>query len=371
MPRKKKKSYVWYASAAIVILATAITWGPIKDRYFVQTPKVTIPEFVEVQAKIDPLCQAVEGLQLKCLVAPAGEGVMGPGHYVSYPLLAPAHTKVPFSRGDLFDSTCVVSGVPAAHLIDALAAQLKAQEKTHTIKFDEITYKLDKAFKSGADLPIPDMPELKVKAGPNLSELQTISLKAPNAWIKIIDENRFIDLLTEAAIRQKCIDDLIDRKYSMISHAAIAQDYEITATEKSGQSFALSAAIGKGELKMEGGGDANSNLDEVIKKASSVPVVVGVDFFDPGVFQRNRTKLVSPIFKETGQTRSKASARKPGGATLWQTQNTGKFGERTPIEQSGGGESDGVCGGGGPSRVQADQFGKPQFSKSRPYNSFL
>jgi hypothetical protein len=353
-PRKKKKPYVWLASTGVIILATALAWGPVKKKYVDHTPAVTTPPIANVQAQIDPLCQVVEGMQLKCLVAPAGEGVMGPGHYVNYPPDIAAHAKVPFSRGDLFDSTCVVAGVSAADLIQSLMAKLKAQEKTNTIKFDEITYKLDKSSKSGADLPIPKLPELKIKAGPNLSELQEISIKAPNAWLKIIDENRFINLLTEAAIKQSCIDDLIDQKYRVVSTSAIAQDYEITAKEKSGQSFALSAAIGKGELRMEGGGDAKADLDEIIKKASSVPVVVGVDFFDPTLIQKNRAKLVAPVFKETGQTRSRAFARGPRG-TLWQTENSGSFGQRTPLDWTGGERTGGggACGGGGsPSRVQ-------------------
>jgi len=56
-----------------------------------------------------------------------------------------------------------------------------------------------------------------------------------------------------------------------VSKAAIAQDYDIVVKEKAGQEFSLSAAVKKGDLQMNGGGDANSSLDETIKKSSSYP----------------------------------------------------------------------------------------------------
>ena len=148
-----------------------------------------------------------------------------------------------------------------ADMITALLAQLKSQEQTNKLAFDEITFKLDRTFQAGFDLPVPRLPELQLKAGPKASEVQDISIKAPNAWLKVVDENRFLDLLAQAAIKQSCIDDLIEQKYSVVSKAAIAQNYEITVTEKSGQSFALSAAVAKGDLQMNGGGDADANLN--------------------------------------------------------------------------------------------------------------
>jgi hypothetical protein len=357
-----RKTTVSFVGTGIVIIAAAISWGPVKRKYFDRPPAVTIPNIVQIEEQTDPLCQVVEGLQLKCLVTPSAEGLMGPGHYVYYPPEVAAYAKVPFSKGDLFDSTCVVPGVQAADLIRDLMAQLKAQEKTNTIKISDITYKLDKTFKSGADLPIPKLPELRIKAGPNLSELQDISLKAPNSWVKVIDENRFINLLTEAAIKQSCVDDLINRKYRVVSASAIATDYEITVTEKSGQSFALSAAIGKGELQMEGGGDANSTLDERIKNASSVPVVVGVDFFDPVLLQENRAKLVAPVFSATGKTNARSRASGKTGQ-LWQIEQHVPLGQPAPIQRSAGGEGNN-CGGGQQSVIQLTTLVAPAAEQS-------
>jgi hypothetical protein len=128
------------------------------------------PPVIVVQ--IDPVCQYVENLQLRCLVSPAAEGLMGPGHYVKYSPDAAAHTKAPFSNGDLFDPVCVVPGVQAADIIASLVAELKAQEKTNNVPFDEITFKLDRTFQAGVDLPIPRLSDLKLKAGPKATEVQ-------------------------------------------------------------------------------------------------------------------------------------------------------------------------------------------------------
>src|ERR1700722_525658 len=90
-------------------------------------------------------------------------------------------------------------------------------------------------FRRVQTLPIPRLSNLELKAGPKLTEVQDISIKAPNAWVKVIDENRLIDILSQAAIKDSCIDRLIQQKYSVVSKAAIAQGYDIIVKEKSGQ----------------------------------------------------------------------------------------------------------------------------------------
>ena len=80
MTRKKKNPYLPFILAGIVLVAFALAWGPIKAHFYKPQPPVTPPVIVQ----IDPLCQYVENLQLRCLVNPAGEGLMGPGHYVNF-----------------------------------------------------------------------------------------------------------------------------------------------------------------------------------------------------------------------------------------------------------------------------------------------
>jgi hypothetical protein len=94
---------------------------------------------------------------------------------------------------------------------------------------------------------------------------------------------------------------------------------------------------------MNGGGDANANLDEVIRKASAIPVVVGVDFFNPTLLSKNRAKLVAPVFSATAQTLTTASALEQQGRPLWRDERIAPLGEKVPlIRQGGGGE--GSCG---------------------------
>jgi hypothetical protein len=246
-------------------------------------------------------------------------------------------------------------------------AQLKSQEQTNKIAFDEITFKLDRTFQAGFDLPVPKLPEMQLKAGPKASEVQDISIKAPNAWLKVVDENRFLDLLAQAAIKQSCIDDLIAQKYSVVSKAAIAENYDISVTEKSGRSFALSAAVAKGDLQMNGGGDAGVNLDEVIKKASAIPVVVGVDFFNPALLSQNRAKLVAPVFSATAQTRTTARALEQlGGRPLWQEERVAPLGDKVPLIRQGGG-GNGSCGH--PSSVQLASVVSPSSQVSESLDS--
>lgn len=346
-PRRKKADYKPYFLSAIVIVAFFLAWGPVKKYFFDKRPVVTPPAIVQ----IDPICQYVENYKLHCLSAPSPEGLMGPGHYVKYTATA-TDTKVPpLGEGNLFESVCIVSGVKEKEAVSALMTELKNQEQTNKIPLDQITYKLDKAFKAGADLPIPRLAELELKAGPKMTEVQDISLKAPNAWVKVIDENRFIDILSQAAIKDTCIDQLIRQKYSVVSKAAIAQDYDIVVKEKAGQEFSLSAAVKKGDLQMNGGGDASSSLDETIKKSSSTPVVLGVAFFDSDIISRNRAKLVAPVFSATAQTKATAAASGQG-RVFWKTERAATLGEHLPLEQRGGGEGSGRCGGGVPSTVQ-------------------
>lgn len=327
-------------TGVMVLVLLALSW-PIKKYFFDKPPKASLPEIVD----IDPICQSMQKLKLSCVATPMAEGVLGPGHYMDYPTAAKPDTKVTISKGSLFAGACAMQGPKAAAMLADLIAELKGQEQQNSVSFDDITFNLDRAFQAGADLPVPKLADLKLKAGPKLSEVQTISLKVPHAWMKIIDENQFINLLAGAAIDPQCIERVINKEYRVVSTAAIAQDYDIVITEKAGQSFGLSAAVQKGEITMTAGGDASSAIDETIKKNSAIPMVLGVDFFDPEIFKQNRARLTAPIFSTTAQTHMRAHAIGDRGI-LWQTERSGTLGQTLPLQESGGGQGNQNCGGG-------------------------
>src|SRR6266446_4958611 len=186
--RKKPNPYLMIGVMLVVLLLLA--W-PIKKYVFDRPPKPSVPELVDV----DPICQYMQKIRMNCVVAPAAETVMGPGHYVKFPAVTAAHPRMPFPDGSLFDDSCAVPGAPAAALRAKMLEELEKQAKDNDLSFDEITYKLDRGFEAGADLPVPKLADLKLKAGPKMSEVQGISLKVPHGYVKIIDENRFINLL--------------------------------------------------------------------------------------------------------------------------------------------------------------------------------
>lgn len=343
-PNPQKDSSKTFLMLGIMLIVLLLLSWPIKKYLFDRPPKPSVPEIVDV----DPICQYIQKLQLNCVVTPVAEGVLGPGHFVAYSTVAVPHTKVPFSNGDLFAEACAVPGAKAAEMRAQMLTELKKQEQENNLPFDEITYKIDRNFQAGADLPVPRLADLKLKAGPKMTEVQDISLKVPHGWLKIIDENQFINLLAGAAIKQRCIDHVIEKEYSVVSKAAIAQDYDIVVTEKAGQSFDLSAAVTKGDITMDAGGDAGSAVDETIKKNSAIPVVVGVGFFDSEIFRENRARLVSPILSTTSaQTSALAAAMTPSGLRLWRVEGTATLGKPVSLQHSGStllGGGDPRCG---------------------------
>jgi hypothetical protein len=303
------------------------------------------------------MCQFVETLTLHCLASPSSERLMGPGRYVKY-IPSPSSQKVsPLGNGSIFEPVCIVPGVEPKAAIESLLNELKSQELTNKVPFDEITYNLDRHFQAGAKLPFTRLLNMEIKAGPRVTEVQDISIEAPNAWVKVIDENRFVDLLSRAEIRDKCIKNLIDQKYSIVSKAGIAQDYNIIVKEKSGQEFSLSAAISKGDVQMNGGGDAGASIDETIKKSSAIPVVLGVDFFDTEFLSRNRAKLTAPVFSSTGETRTRTRSTGQRGE-LWSLDQRAPLGMSLPIHRTGGGEGSN-CGSGQQSLINLNSLVAP------------
>jgi hypothetical protein len=146
--KKKPKIFQISQVAAIVVVVLLVVAWPIRKYAFDRPPKASTPAFIE----IDPICQYVQTLQLNCVVAPAAESVLGPGHFVAYSTSVAPRPKVPFPNGDLFSDACAVPGAKAAQMRADVAAALKSQEQKNVLPFDDITFKLDRAFQAGANL---------------------------------------------------------------------------------------------------------------------------------------------------------------------------------------------------------------------------
>jgi hypothetical protein len=355
-PNNRQSKTFWMIGVMVVVLLVLI-W-PIKKWFFDKPPKTSVPEFVD----IDPICQSMQKLKLSCVAVPMTEGVLGPGHIIEHPSGGQPDSKVTISKGNLFAGACAMPGPRAAAMLADELAELRSQEQANQASFDDVTFKLDRTFQAGADLPIPKLANLKLKAGPKLSEVQTISLKMPHAWMKIIDENQFINLLAGAAIDPQCLIRIINNQDRVVSAAAIAQDYDIIITENSGQSFGLSAAVKKGDISMNAGGDAGSAIDETIKKNSAIPMVLGVDFFNPEIFKQNQARLTAPVFHTTAQTNARVTASGPQGV-IWDSQRTASLGQSLPITQSGGGGGN-ACGGGALSTASLNSVVSPKEAAS-------
>jgi hypothetical protein len=334
---KTKRSWYWGALAVMILVLVCLYFA--KRKIYDNQPQPGIPQI----ADIDPLCQTVENLQLKCVVTPAAAALLGPGNFVDYSQAADPHAKVPFPEGNLFSKYCLVPGAPATDLLTGL----NQQEGPNKITIRQVDYKLDRGFKAGAELPIPRLANLEFKAGPKLTEVEEISLVAPNAWLQYVDENQFLDLLAKTAIVDRCINDVIANHYSVVSKAAIAKDMEIILKDNSGQSFGLSAAVKKGEVSMNAGGDVNADVDQIVKQVSETPVVLGVGFFKPELFRQRRAELVGPIFKSQAHATASAAASDASGQ-LWQDQRITDLGQTAQLHRQGS-RNVGPCGPGVPS----------------------
>jgi hypothetical protein len=130
----KKGSKPFLVAGIFVVVLLSLAW-PIRKFFFEKPPVPAPTPLVEV----DPICQYVQTMQLSCVVAPAGEGVLGPGHFVAYSPLSTPHTKVPFPNGDLFSDACAVPGSNSAKMRADLLADLNKEETSNTLVFDDIT----------------------------------------------------------------------------------------------------------------------------------------------------------------------------------------------------------------------------------------
>jgi hypothetical protein len=329
----RKTSKNWYLIVGIVLVLTVVGgWVAYEHFYKRDSPLGGDP----ISLKDDPLCTYVsDTLQMKCVVGLAAEGVLGPGHFVVYSPQAPAHTRVPFPDGDLFSKTCLVPGEQA----DALLTALKNQQQENAVAVGEFTYKLDRSFKAGAELPIPRLANLTVKAGPQLGETEQFGLDVPSAWLRVIDVNQFLELLDNAGIRKNCIDNLKSADYHVVSKALVGDGVHYSFTDKSGKSMDLSAAATIGKVSVNGGAGADTNVEQTIKGAASTPVVLAVEFMNPQLF-KDRPKLSEPVvYMPSGQATVTVTGNGGEGALQERTQ-TANLGGSASLSGEGGESSE-------------------------------
>jgi hypothetical protein len=305
--------------------------GFLAWRYYYNRPPTIGSGTGTANLENDPLCAYVsDSLQLRCVVGLAAESVLGPGHFVAYPATATARTRVPFPDGDLFSTTCLVPGEHA----DTLLAALKQQEQQNTVTINEITYHLDRSFQAGAELPIPRLHDLTLKAGPKTTEVQDITMTAESAWIKVIDVNALLDVIANAGIRTRCLDNLIAGQYSVIAKALVAKGVKVVVKDKSGNSIGLSAAAKNGQLSITGGASATTDVDQTIKTTTATPAVLGVTFFKPEIFKMRPSLSESVVYAPSGQVALTVTGNGGQGALPSQTQ-TASLGNTAVINADG------------------------------------
>lgn len=314
---------------------------PIRYLFFGPTP-VTSPLVI---ADTDPLCVYVaDTLHFKCVVVLAAESLLGPGNIVAGNVSDSAYDRVALPQSNLFSSACLVPGAESE--VDEIRSELAKQSATNTLDLEEFGYTLNRDFGIGVNLPVPQYAGAVLKAGPKLNEVQTVTFKAPHAWLKMIDENQIIALLQHAAIRDTCIDRLIAKAYRVVAKAAVAQGFDVIVIDRAGKSMSLSAAVKQG--KVDVGGTAGTSLDETIKRTSESPVVVGVDFFDSTIFKEARASLVKPLFSASGQTQ--VQARGDQGAVIQDQIRSAPLGNSLSFHSQGGNLVN-QCGSGTPPRI--------------------
>jgi hypothetical protein len=242
----------------------------------------------------DVLCQYVSrSLGMRCVAILGSDSILGPGALVPYPLGSPVDAPVPLPNAELFSSACVVPG----EKIDALLGALK---KPNTVALGTFTYHLEHNLKVGANLPLPEVANVDLTAGPDVSHIADITLKPTNAKLEMLDENLFADALADFGIRKECVDRLLASQYQVVSKALVAEvNYEIA--DHSGRSFSLGAAAKARMLTANVGGRTGAGTDFAAHTISATPVVLGVQFLSPGVLQSKPDLREPVVFRTTGQ----------------------------------------------------------------------
>jgi hypothetical protein len=277
----------------------------------------------------DPLCSYVVGSQLHCVAILGGETLLGPGAIVEYTANTD-RSPVPLPNGALFSQACVVPGEQTRALLDSLKDQQNA------VAIPEFTYHLNRQLKAGVELPVPKLADFVLRAGPEWKQLADVKLVTTSAFVKIVDENLFLNALESFGIRSSCVDRLIERRYRIVSKALVATGLRYELSDQSGQSYSASLATSKGLISATNGGGTAIDVTQTSKTAASVPVVVGVEFIDAALIKQRPQLAEKVVFAASGQSRSTVGGSigdHAGAAALGATAQTqGEGGESSECE---------------------------------------
>lgn len=260
----------------------------------------------------DPLCVQMRKSNLFCVANLVGEDVLGPGQVVELPKdYSQDNTRVSRSTANLFGDSCVVPGAGAVG-VGELLSKLRAESDGTAFVIAEINYIVNRSAGIGAEVQMPKVLGVDLKAGPEFKDARTVSLKVKDASLKQIDEFAFIQLLSDSAVKSSCIDRIIQKEYAVIQTAAVAKSTEMTVRGASGAALAFSATTKK-SLESPAGASAaatsQNNLDSLVERVTAKPLVMGVGFFASDAIRLARARLVAPRVVAVGSVGEQQLAR--------------------------------------------------------------
>src|SRR5262252_1118190 len=177
MPRKKRRGRL--ITIAVVVLAVLVF---IIYRFYAFGPKPSP----------DPLCAMASRYKMTCvnLAAPA---VYDHGALIRSSLESKNDAIVALPSDYVFSDRCALSPT-------AIAFSQYHESPEHNVVFGSHTFNIDRNLSIGANLTLPKVAGLSLKAGPKLSEIRSIVLEADSAPYSNIDTNAFLNALSSCTV---------------------------------------------------------------------------------------------------------------------------------------------------------------------------
>jgi hypothetical protein len=263
---------------------------------------------VDTTNNSDPLCVYVSSLGMHCLAMLGSDTLLRPGALVDYPSDANFQTRVPLPSADLLLQTCLFPSEQTTALIDLLR-----QPMQKTVAVPTQIYHIDRNLNAGIDLPIPKLSGLVLKAGPRWSEVTEVKIVAPQAWIKLVDENVLLNAVASSAMQKSCIDRLLEAKYEVVSKALIVKGLHFDISDRNGHSYSAKLAVDKGIIHASTGGRTDVDVGQAEQTAADTPLVLGVAFLNPSLL-KGKPELREPVlYSASGQAIVSLSGSGGGG----------------------------------------------------------
>ena len=136
------------------------------------------------------------------------------------------------------------------------------KDQQNPVVVPEFTYHLNRQLKAGVELPVPKLANFILRAGPEWKQVADVTLVVSSAFVKIVDENLFLNALTSFGIRSSCVDRLIEKRYRIVSKALIATGLRYDVSDQNGQSYSASLATSKGLISATNGGGTVIDVTE-------------------------------------------------------------------------------------------------------------